>query len=99
MALINREPRSSPLAPVIFAEIIPEGKRRGEQARALVDMGGLTATEGELVEYLLGGQSVREIAAASQRSVATVRWHIRNIFGKLGISRIDDLYRIAGLVP
>jgi DNA-binding CsgD family transcriptional regulator len=83
----------------VFALILPEEPRRVYQANALVDMGGLTPSEGELLVNLLAGRSVSEIATSTGRSVATVRWHIRNIFGKLGVSRIDDLHRIAGLIP
>jgi len=83
----------------VFAVILLEEPRRLYQANALVDMGGLTQSEGDVVVRLLAGGSVSEIATETGRSVATVRWHIRNIFGKLGVSRIDDLHRIAGLIP
>lgn len=84
---------------LIFAIIVPEERRRIDQTRALVDFGGLTQAEGELIADLLAGRTVQAIADRTARSISTVRWHIRNILGKLGISRIDDLYRIAGLLP
>ena len=85
--------------PLIFAIIVPEQRRRSDQTSALVDFGGLTMTEGELIADLLAGLTVHEIALQSERSVSTVRWHIKNILGKIGVSRLDDLYRIAGLLP
>ena len=84
---------------LVYVVVIPEAQRRKEQARALIEMGDLTSAEGQLVHDLLAGRSVREVARDTDRSIATVRWHIRNIFAKLGVSRIDDLYRIAAMVP
>ena len=62
---------------------------------------GLTPTESEVAVLLAEGRSVRDIAAAMGRSYGTVRWHIKQIFKKLGISRQVELVRavlsLAGL--
>ena len=84
---------------MIFAIIVPEARRRRDQASALVDFGGLTQTEGEWIAELLAGRSVHETALHIERSVSTVRLHIHNILRKIGVSRFDDLYRIAGFLP
>lgn len=64
-----------------------------------MDFGALTQTEGEWIAELLASRSVHETALHTERSVSTVRLHIHNILRKIGISRFDDLYRIAGLLP
>lgn len=84
---------------LIFAVVLPGDRRRREQTIALVDLGNLTQAEGTLIHELLAGYTVQQIATRSQRSIPTVRWHIKNILGKLDVSRIDDLFRIAGLLP
>ena len=56
---------------------------------------GLTAAEGEVVASLAEGRSVRTIAEQSHRAEATVRWHIKRIKEKLGVSRQVDLVRLA----
>ena len=54
---------------------------------------GLTPTEGQVAVLLAEGRTVREIAAVTGRRVRTVRWHVQQIFDKLGISRQVDLVR------
>ena len=76
-------------------------------ARARVDPGsvavvlGLTPTESEVAVLLAEGRSVRDVAEAMGRSYGTVRWHMKHIFTKLGISRQVELVRavlsLAGL--
>ena len=55
---------------------------------------GLTRAEGRVAAALAGGASVREIATATYRTESTVRWTIKRIHAKLGISRQADLVRI-----
>ena len=43
---------------------------------------------------LTTGYSLREIAAATRRSEATVRWHLKQIFIKQRVSRQADLVRL-----
>lgn len=54
---------------------------------------GLTAAEGRLAAALAAGHSVRDIVRVTGRGEATVRWHLKKIFRKLGISRQVDLVR------
>lgn len=54
---------------------------------------GLTPAESLVAVLLAEGRTVRNIAAATSRSERTVRWHVRQIFEKRGISRQTDLVR------
>ena len=46
----------------------------------------LTPREREVLRHLMQGRSNREIAEAIPVSVNTVKFHLKNIFGKLGVS-------------
>ncbi len=70
----------------------PERRSRldpGLVAKAL----NLTPAESHLAVMLAGGYSMSEIAAATLRTEGTVRWHLKQIFRKQGISRQTDLVR------
>lgn len=54
---------------------------------------GLTPMETRVAVMLAEGRNVREIAAATGRRESTIRWHVRNIFGTLGIDRQTELVR------
>ena len=56
---------------------------------------GLTTAEAEVVRALAEGHSLREIADQSHRAVTTVRWHIKQVKAKLGVSRQVELVRLA----
>ena len=52
---------------------------------------GLTPTESALAVMLAVGHSVSQIAAQTGRTEGTVRWHLKQIFQKLHITRQTDL--------
>ncbi|MDE0416452.1 MAG: helix-turn-helix transcriptional regulator [bacterium] len=54
---------------------------------------GLTPAESRVAVLLAEGRTVRNIATTTGRSERTVRWHVRQIFEKRGISRQTDLVR------
>ncbi|WP_419161268.1 helix-turn-helix transcriptional regulator [Candidatus Palauibacter sp.] len=54
---------------------------------------GLTPTESRLAVALAAGHTVRDIALSTGRTEQTVRWHMKQIFRKQGISRQVDLVR------
>ncbi|WP_419949419.1 helix-turn-helix transcriptional regulator [Candidatus Palauibacter sp.] len=61
---------------------------------ALVEVAmGLTPTESRLAVALAAGQTLRDIALAAGCTEQTVRWHMKQIFRKQGISRQVDLVR------
>ncbi len=55
---------------------------------------GLTPTESSVAVMLATGYSLREIAVAMRRRESTIRWHFKQIFAKLHISRQADLVRL-----
>ena len=55
---------------------------------------GLTATESRVAALLAEGMTVREVAAAMGRGESTIRWHVKHMFTKLGLSRQADLVRL-----
>ncbi len=61
----------------------------GNVARILSETMGqeeLTATEANVLRMIVGGMSNKEIAFAMDISENTVKSHIQNIFGKIGVS-------------
>jgi LuxR family maltose regulon positive regulatory protein len=55
----------------------------------------LTPREGELLRCLTEGMSNRDIALALTVSETTVKWHLKNIFGKLAVSNRVQAVRAA----
>ena len=55
---------------------------------------GLTPAESRVAAQLAEGKSVRDMARSMTRSEHTIRWHLRQIYGKHGISREVDLVRL-----
>ena len=53
----------------------------------------LTTAESRLAAMVSSGRTVRDIAAATGRTESTIRWHLKRIFRKQGISRQVDLVR------
>ncbi|MBB3997620.1 helix-turn-helix transcriptional regulator [Aureimonas pseudogalii] len=56
---------------------------------------GLTRSESELVDLLLLGRSLREVARERGVSYETVRSHIKHVFSKTGTHRQIDLVNLA----
>lgn len=54
---------------------------------------GLTSAESTLAVMLASGHSVSRIAAQTNRSEGTVRWHLKRIFRKQRVARQADLVR------
>ena len=55
---------------------------------------GLTRAESHVAAALAAGHSVRDIAVATRRTQAAVRWHVRHLHAKLGVSHQADLVRL-----
>lgn len=58
----------------------------------------LTPTERTIFAAFVDGQDIAAIAARQHRSVETVRWHVRNLFTKLGVNSQADLARLGALL-
>ena len=55
---------------------------------------GLTGAESRVAVLLAEGMSVREIAAAMGPKESTIRWHVKRMFAKHGLTRQADLVRL-----
>ena len=55
---------------------------------------GLTPAESDVALRLAQGSTIRDIAAATGRKEGTIRWHTKQIFAKLNISRQVELVRL-----
>ncbi|MCY4421268.1 MAG: helix-turn-helix transcriptional regulator [Gammaproteobacteria bacterium] len=55
---------------------------------------GFTPAESQLAAMLAEGKSLRDIAAVTKRSEGTVRWHLKQIFGKTGLSRQAEVVQL-----
>ncbi len=60
---------------------------------------GLTRAESRIAASLVEGQTVRDIAVMTDRAESSVRWLIKQIHSKLGISRQADLVRMVCSLP
>ncbi len=55
---------------------------------------GLTPAESRVAVALAQGRTMDDIAAEAGRSRATVKWHVRNVYAKLGVSSRFELARL-----
>ena len=60
----------------------------------LADLLGLTRAESRIAVLLAQGKSIDEVAAETGLSRTTVKWHMRHIYAKNGISRQVELMRL-----
>ncbi len=73
--------------------------------RARIDPGmasallGLTPAESQVAAMLAEGRTVPEIARETGRRENTVRWHIKEIFARHGLSRHAELIRLVLSLP
>jgi DNA-binding NarL/FixJ family response regulator len=62
----------------------PAPRRLGRRAIGLLERGGLTRRELEVLRLVANGQTDREIAQALVLSPRTIEMHVANCLGKLG---------------
>ena len=55
---------------------------------------GLTPAESHVAVLLAQGHTIQDIATATGRRTSTIRWHIKHIFAKHGISRQVELVQL-----
>ena len=60
-------------------------------SRQLCEQAGLTNREREVLEMLLAGRSVKEMADLGSVSVNTIRSQVQSIYRKLGVHNRDEL--------
>jgi DNA-binding NarL/FixJ family response regulator len=87
-AAANGEPVFSPS---LAALVLGEFRRLAKAA----DTNPLTEREREVLQYVARGKTYKEIGGALEISPKTAENHVRNILGKLHLSRRSDLVRYA----
>lgn len=89
----SEQRRGNRLRDVFLTELTAEiaSARRPECDNSLE----FSPREQEVLRYLIQGRSNREIADAMILSVNTVKFHLKNIFSKLGVSSRKDVVSIA----
>ena len=60
---------------------------------------GLTPAQARVAAALASGGTTASIAAVTHRTQAAVRWHIREVLSRLGLSRQIDLVRVVLSTP
>ena len=89
---VGRRETDFPVWPVAALVLVVDPTRRTRIDPDLAAAGlGLTRMESRVAVLLAEGRSVREVAAATGRRESTIRWHLRHICGKHGISRQAEL--------
>lgn len=68
-------------------------------ARLVSEALGLTPAQGAVAAALAAGGTVASIATATHRTEAAVRWHIREVLSRLGLSRQGDVVRVVPSTP
>ena len=78
-------------SPSLAALVLGEFRRLAKSA----DTNPLTEREREVLQYVARGRTYKEIGVALDISPKTAENHVRNILGKLHLSRRSDLVRYA----
>jgi len=78
-------------SPSLAALVLGEFRRLAKSA----DANPLTEREREVLQYVARGKTYKEIGAALDIAAKTAENHVRNILGKLHLSRRSDLVRYA----
>ena len=74
--------------------LVDPASRLRIDADRLGDMLGLSPAQSLVAAALAGGKTIHEVAAETGRSPTTIKWHIKNIFAKHGLSGQADLVRL-----
>jgi DNA-binding CsgD family transcriptional regulator len=85
--------------PAVLLQVADPGARANPHRALLVEAFELTPAEADLAADLLAGLSVREIAAGSGRSIATVRTHLASLLAKTSTARQSELIRLLMRLP
>ncbi|MCY4394868.1 MAG: LuxR C-terminal-related transcriptional regulator [Rhodospirillaceae bacterium] len=90
-----REDETGPRGTRLGALVLVDDPARGDFDLERVGAAlGLTPAESRIAVLLAQGRSIAEIAAGTGRSRTTVKWHIRNIYDKHGLSRQAQLAQL-----
>ncbi len=79
--------------------IVEPGRQSRLNPSLVAEALGLTPMEGQIALQLAYGQTVREIAAATDRTEAAINYHLHQSYQKQGIARQADLIRLVLSLP
>ncbi len=85
--------------PAVLLQVADPSARANPHRALLLEAFELTPAEADLAADLLAGLSVREIAAGTGRSIATVRTHLASLLAKTGTARQSELVRLLMRLP
>ena len=88
----------SPGVGAVVLIVEPAAYRSGIDAERVGILLGLTPAESEVAVSLARGKTIRDIMVATGRSESTIRWHIKHIYAKHGLSRQAELVQLVTLV-
>ena len=80
--------------PAVLVLMIKPGELAPLNAEILAETLNLTEVEAEVTLMMTQGLSPRSISERSGRSYETVRWHLKNVFNKHGVSSQSELARL-----
>ena len=89
---VERSECTSRIAAMLF--LIERSARLRPNAHSIRERYGLTEAECQVLQRLAEGESIEQVARATHRSLATVRWHKQNLLNKLHVSRQSELVRL-----
>ena len=81
-------------SPAVLVLVVDPGDRTSVDAELVAATFRLTRAESQVAAALAEGSSVSEIARRTFREESSVRWHVKRIHTKLGISRQAELVRM-----
>ena len=86
---------SGHLAQMLAALFVFDPEQRLETSpEVLQRLYGLTGAEADVTARFVAGESLRDIAARTGRSYETVRWHLKQVMSKVGVSQQTELLRV-----
>ncbi|MBR4286695.1 MAG: hypothetical protein IKT55_03190 [Clostridia bacterium] len=72
-----------------------ENTSETESKQVNIDLSGLTKTERKIYDYYIEGKSTKEVMAELNITENTLKYHNKNIYGKLGVSSRKQLIDIS----
>ena len=88
----NREPGQGHIGALVL--VVDPAWRWGNDPEQVASLLDLTPMESRIAVLLAQGKSIDEVAAETERRRTTVKWHIRHIYAKHGLSRQAELMRL-----
>ena len=86
------DPGQSRIGAVVLA--VDPADRTGIDAERVGEVLGLTRAESHIAVLLAQGKTIDDIAVETGRSRTTIKWHIRQIYAKHGLSRQMELAQL-----